>query len=82
MFCIITPAFIKVKYKFQYSKKSSQPAHSHGPSQWPTAETELKTLKIQNNFENQKIENFQLQAHFSTFFVIIFAKINPDSNLW
>ena len=33
-FCIITPAFKKVKYKFWYSKKSSQKAGSDGPLIW------------------------------------------------
>ena len=70
MFCIITQAFKKVKYKFWYSKKSSQKAGSDGPLIWSwnsiiNRENLKNILKIKKKLESK---NFNFKCIFRQFF--------------
>ena len=84
MFCIITLAFKKVKYKFQYSKKLSQRACCDGPLTWSwnsfkNWEKKEKYFKIQN-FKNFRFFNFW--SIFLQFFLYKFIFSKPNLIFW
>ena len=84
MIFIITPAFKKVKYKFQYSKKLSQWACCDGPLTWSwnsfkNWEKKEKYFKIQN-FKNFWFFNFW--SIFLQFFLYKFIFSKPNLIFW
>ena len=69
MFCIITQAFKKVKYKFWYSKKSSQKAGSDGPLIW-SWNSIINWENLKNILKIKKFKNLEIlisNAFFASF---------------